>query len=284
MNVQIIQVPYDSGHRSLRMGRGPDHLIENGLVQSLQREGHEVSVETIESPTEFQAEVQTQFALYTSVARHVAAARRNGTFPLVLSGNCGATVGVIAGSQTRQLGVIWFDAHGEFNTPETTTTGFLDGMGLAIATGLCWKKLAESIPGFHPVPGSHILLIGGRDFDEGEKERLEEAGVTVIDAASMERQGIRSSLDSVIPDFLGKVDEVHLHLDLDALNPNEAPANGWLVAGGLSVDEMGEAIHYIKQNREVVSATIASYDPSYDPQGKTLDASLVLIKQILESR
>ena len=283
MKVQIIQVPYDSGHRSLRMGRGPEYLIENGLVQALQHDGHEVSVETVESPTEFRAEVQTQFVLYASVARHVAAARQNGTFPLVLSGNCGASVGVIAGAQTRRLAVIWFDAHGEFNTPETTTTGFLDGMGLAIATGQCWKRLAESIPGFDPIPGSNIVLIGGRDFDAGERERLEQAGVIVLDAASIEQSGMRNALGSVMPAFVGQADEIHLHLDLDALNPQEAPANGWLVEGGLSVDELTEAIMLIKDRLKITSATIASFDPSYDPQGKTLNAALKFIGQVMEA-
>jgi arginase len=284
MKVQIIQVPYDSGHRSLRMGRGPEYLIENGLVQALQHEGHEVSVETVESPTEFRAEVQTQFVLYASVARQVAAARRNGTFPLVLSGNCGASVGVIAGAQTRGLGVIWFDAHGEFNTPETTTTGFLDGMGLAIATGQCWKRLAESIPGFSPIAGSNIALVGGRDFDAGERERLVEAGVIVLDAASVEQDRMPTSLESTLRALLESVEEIHLHLDLDALNPQEAPANAWLVEGGLSVNELSEAIGYIKQHRSVTSATIASYDPGYDAEGKTLEASLRLIKQMVDNR
>ena len=283
MKVQIIQVPYDSGHRSLRMGRGPEYLIEKGLVQALQGEGHEVSVETVESPTEFRAEVQTQFALYASVARHVAASQRNGKFPLVLSGNCGASVGVIAGSKNKSLGVIWFDAHGEFNTPETTTTGFLDGMGLAIATGYCWKRLAPSIPGFAPISGSNIALVGGRDFDEGERERLVEAGVIVLDAASVEQGGMPTSLDSILRTLLESVEAIHLHLDLDTLNPQEAPANGWLVEGGLSVNELTEAIMLIKDRLKITSATIASFDPSYDPQGKTLNAALKFIMQIMEA-
>jgi arginase len=266
------------------VGSGPEHFVDNGLIQDLQAEGHEVTVETIESQAEFRAEVQTQFELYRSLAERVADARRNGKFPLILSGNCGATVGVIAGVGTKRLGVIWFDAHGEFNTPETTISGFLDGMGLAIATGLCWKKLAASIPGFSPISGANILLMGGRDFDEGERERLDQAGALVVDAATIEQAGMRKALHSVMPEFLHKVEEAHLHIDLDALNPREAPANSFVTEdSGLSVDEMGEAISYIKENLKITSATIASFDPRYDPQRKTLNASLGLIKQILGS-
>jgi len=265
------------------MGRGPEHMIENGLPQALQAEGHEVSVETIEAPSEFRAEVQTQFALYRSLGTKVEAAKQNSQFPLVLSGNCGATVGVIAGARTKRLGIIWFDAHGEFNTPETTSSGFLDGMGLAIATGRCWKRLALSLPGFSPIPGANILHIGGRDFDEGERELLQEAGAAVLDAASIEQKGMREALDSVMSEFLRNVDEAHVHIDLDALNPKETPANGWLTEGGLSVEDISEAIRSIKEHLNVTSATVASFDPDYDTQGKTLQASFILIKQILDS-
>lgn len=281
MKIQVIQIPYDSGNRNLRMGRGPEHLIENGLPRALQAEGHDVSVETIEAPAEFRAEIQTQFALYRSLAEKIDSAKRNDQFPLVLSGNCGATVGVIAGARTNRLGVIWFDAHGEFNTPETTASGFLDGMGLAIATGQCWKKLALSIPGFNPIPGTNILHLGGRDFDDGEREGLEQAGATVLDAASIEQTGMRVALDSVMPEFLRRADEVHLHIDLDALNPKETPANGWLIEGGLRVEDLSKAISFIQENLKVTSATVASYDPNYDPEGKTLQASFKLIRQIV---
>jgi arginase len=279
---QVLLVPYDSGHRNLRMGSGPEHFVNNGLIQVLQADGYEVSVETVESQAEFRAEVQTQFELYRSLANRVSEARQNGKFPLVLSGNCGATVGVIAGVRTKPLGVIWFDTHGECNTPETTTSGFLDGMGLAIATGLCWKKLATSIPGFRPIPGSNILHIGGHDFDEGERERLEGTGALVINSATLEKTGLRAALHPVITEFRHRVEEVHLHIDLDALNPTEAPANQYVTESiGLSVEEMSETIELIKEILPITSATIASFDPTFDLQGRTLRAGFRLMKQIL---
>jgi arginase len=281
--IQIILVPYDSGHRGLRMGAGPEHFVENGLVQALESEGHEVFVETIESQSSFRAEVQTQFGLYRSLAEHVAEARRNGRFPLVLSGNCGATLGAIAGADTKRLRVIWFDTHGEFNTPETTASGFLDGMGLAVATGSCWTTLAASIPNFRPIPGSSILLVGGHDFDTGEQERLEKAGVLVVDADEIAQTGIQRALDSALPGFAPGAEEAHLHIDLDVLNPGEAPANAFVTENaGLSVNELSEAIALIQEKLKITSATIASFDPTYDPQGKTLSAALKMIRQIMD--
>jgi arginase len=283
MKVQILLVPYDSGHRSLRMGRGPEHFIENGLVHVLQSVGHEVTVQTVEAESGFRSEVKTQFELYRSLARQVFEARRNGEFPVILSGNCGATLGVIAAAGTNLPGVIWFDAHGEFNTPETTTSGFLDGMGLAIATGRCWQKLAASIPDFRPIPGPNISLLGGHDFDEGERERLEGAGVTVIDADAISRMGVPDAIHSAMPALRRAAQEAHLHIDLDVLDPKEAPANGFVTGdAGLRVDELTEAIDRIKANVKVTSATIASYDPQYDPRGKTLQAGLRLIERITD--
>src|SRR5215207_1690939 len=280
--IQVILVPYDSGHRNLRMGSGPEHFVNNGLTEVLQAEGYDVFIETVESQAAFRAEVQTQFDLYRSLAERVTEARQSGRFPLVLSGNCGATVGVIAAGGTKPPGVVWFDTHGECNTPETTTSGFLDGMGLAVATGLCWKKLATSIPGFRPIPGSNILHIGGHDFDEGERERLEGTGALVINSAALEQTGMRAALHPVIAEFHHRVEEVHLHIDLDALNPTEAPANQYVTESiGLSVEEMSETIELIKEILPITSATIASFDPTFDLQGRTLRAGFRLMKQIL---
>jgi arginase len=156
-------------------------------------------------------------------------------------------------------------------------------MGLAIATGLCWKMLAGSIPGFRPISGSNVLLIGGRDFDEGERERLEGAGVTVIDSDAITQTGVWDALQSTITNFQSLVEDTHLHIDLDALNAKETPANNYqyLTEGGMSVEQLRESIALIKRNLNITSATIASFDPRYDPQGKTLQVGLKLIQQIL---
>jgi arginase len=266
------------------MGGGPEHFLNNGLADVLRSQGHEVSVETIEPQREFRAEVATQFELYGSLAQHVAEARQNNRFPLILSGNCGATVGAIAGAGNKKLGVIWFDAHGEFNTPETTTSGFLDGMGLAVATGQCWKNLAASIPNFRPLPAERILLIGGRDFDAGEQERLDQAGALVVDCAAIEQTGVENALEAPLSQLSSRVGEVHLHIDLDVLDPREAPANGFLAdASGLSVQQLRDAIALVRESSKITSATIASFDPNFDPQGKTLQAALRLIQQIVDS-
>jgi arginase len=284
MKVQVLQVPYDSGNRSIRMGSGPEHFVGNGLVKVLEADGHRVSVESVEPKDGFRAEIRTQFELYARLAERVACARRDGNFPLILSGNCGATLGAIGGAGTVRPGVIWFDAHGDFNTPETTTSGFLDGMGLAIVAGLCWHRLAASIPGFNPVRGANILHVGARDFDPEERAMFERVGATVVDAAAINRRGVREALQAPLSKLGCDVEEAHLHIDLDVLNPKEAPANEYVTEeGGLSVVHLDEAIRCIKEILKITSASVAAFDPKYDPQGKTLRAGLTLMRQILGS-
>jgi len=194
------------------------------------------------------------------------------------------TLDAIVGAETKRLGVIWFDAHGDFNTPETTSSGFLDGMGLAVAAGPCWKRLALSIPNFSPIAGTNILHVGGRDFDLEERVLFEQAGATVIDADAIEQTSVRDVLIPVMAKFRFNVEEAHLHIDLDVLNPKEAPANEYVTEeGGLSVKQMIEAIGLIKENLKITSATIAAFDPKYDAQGKSLQAGLKLIRKILSS-
>src|SRR5439155_21217551 len=102
------------------------------------------------------------------IAVAVRAVRAAGQFPVVLSGNCNSAVGTLSGLTPARRAVFWFDAHGDCNTPDTTATGFLDGMGLATVLGLCWYQLAASVPGYHPVSpevtfcSGHVILIRQR--------------------------------------------------------------------------------------------------------------------------
>src|SRR5437762_6409044 len=131
MEIRLLLVTYDSGQRNVRMGAGPGHLRTAGLEAHLVGQGHEVDVQVIEPASmKWQAEVQTSFELMRAVAEHVSAARAVNRFPLVLSGNCLSAVGVIAGLGA-QTGVMWIDAHGDYNTPHTTKSRFLDRKTLA---------------------------------------------------------------------------------------------------------------------------------------------------------
>jgi arginase len=273
------------------MGRGPLHLLEHGIEAVLQEPGHTTGVTTLEATPIFPNQVATGFELYRKVAEGVREARKRGAFPLVLSGNCSAAVGTTAGCSDPLLGIIWFDAHGDFNTPETTESGFLDGMPLAIIAGRCWRTLAASVPGFAAIPDTHIMHVGARDLDTHEKEALHESRITMIDAAAIVEGGaIREILHPALASLSERVERVYLHLDLDVLDPREACANSYVSLegtlaegphGGLSVDQVAEAIDMIKEHCTIAACGIASYDPEYDNEGRTLRAALRFASLVL---
>src|SRR5215208_5665127 len=166
------------------------------------------------------AEVPTAFELDRLVAEQVREAVAEGAFPLVLSGNCNTAVGTIAGLDAADLGVVWFDAHADFNTPETTTTGFTDGMGLAVAVGHCWKETARGVPGFTPVFERDVVLAGVRAMEPAEEERLAASDVSVVGADRIGLEG-PGALEEALDRLEDRIGKVYVHLDLDVLDPEK---------------------------------------------------------------
>ncbi|HEV7843431.1 MAG TPA: arginase family protein [Pyrinomonadaceae bacterium] len=283
MKVQIIQVPYDSGQRNVRMGAGPIHFVQNGVLETLLAQGHDAQVEIIEASSLFRAEIKTAFELCRLLAERVREARAEGRFPLVLSGNCNSSLGTLAGLGPADLGMIWFDAHGDFNTPETRESSFFDGMGMAVATGHCWKKLAATIPGFGPLPDAHVIHVGGRDFDPEEGELLERSGIAVVRAERIRQTSVRAALGPTLESLSSRVRKLYLHIDLDVLDPAATPANEYAarVPGGLTVEQIAEAIQLIGERFTICASGIASYDPKYDEKGQTFAAGVRIIKSLL---
>jgi arginase len=197
-----------------------------------------------------------------AVAHQVRSARSQTSFPLVLSGNCLSAVGVIAGLGA-DTGVLWIDAHGDFNTPQTTMSGFLDGMTLATATGRCWSELARNIEGFEPVADEAVMMLGVRDLDPSEAAALAKSGIVRLSAESLPNE-----LEPRLEPLLQKVGKFYVHLDLDALDPSEGRANGYAVRGGFSNEKLQELLRLIGNRLPVAALTLAGYDPAYDPEGK----------------
>lgn len=273
MKICVIMVPYDSGVYKARMGRGPERLFETGLKALLMRLGHKLTVEEIKVSTPHTAEISTAFELCRLVANRVRECLEANIFPLLLSGNCNTAIGAIAGCGSEKTGVAWFDAHGESTTPETTQSGFLDGMGISTLTGQCWRKLAQAIPNFSPVSGQHVLLIGARDVEPEENELLEHMGIHQVADLDDLRTRIKS--------LSSQVDGVYLHLDLDVLDPKEAIANQWATPGGFSVEALKEAVKEIQKYAPMKGFGIASYDPEWDRDQRAMEAACSVAESIL---
>ncbi len=273
-NICILLVSYDSGRYRERMGLGPDHLVA-AIEPHLVRRGHDVRVEEITLPANsFTAEIGSMFTLSRAIARRVRQLRDAHTLPLVLSGNCNAALGTVSGCRGEDTGVVWFDAHGEATTPETTTSGFLDGMGISMLTGQCWQSLARTVPGFDPLPGERILLVGARDIEAAERELLQRVGVRRV-----------AHPDDLVEAYTAirlQAHGVYLHLDLDVLDPTDAIANGWPTPGGPSVDDVIRGAADVGRLSLIEAIGIASYDPAIDRDGRARQAALAIVDAALD--
>ena len=286
MNVHLIRVPYDSGQRDLRMGRGPTRFSEQGAADRLRRAGHHVTESVVEVAVPFPLEVGTSFALHGILSDRVGATVAAGAFPLVLAGNCSTSLGTVSGiragtpNDSRDVGVIWLDAHADFNTPETTTSGFLDGTSLAALTGQCWRALAGSIPGFRPVSDANVVLVGARDLDSAEEELLSRSRVTRIAAESLETRGALAALDEALTALAQCVSRVYVHIDLDVHEPSLAQANQYAAPGGLRPETVRELVRVVSSRFQLAALALTAYDPAYDPADRMLAAGLELIAGI----
>ncbi|HEY0243683.1 MAG TPA: arginase family protein [Gemmatimonadaceae bacterium] len=262
MKAHLIAVPFDSGIRDVRMGRGPLHLLEIGIVEALERSGASVSVHVVEPSAEaFGAEVALSFEIQRLVAKRVAEARGEGAFPIVLSGNCNTAVGTVAGltkTTGEAPGVCWFDAHGDFNTPDTTTSGFLDGMAVAMVAGRCWQGMTAKVSGFRPVPESRIVMVGARALDDPEERALGSSNV---------RRAKIDDAHSIFADVRAK--SVYMHVDMDVFDPSVGKANGFAVGGGLTREEFMSFAARAKKELPLGALAVTAYDPSCD-EGDTM--------------
>ncbi|NNG17872.1 MAG: arginase family protein [Gemmatimonadales bacterium] len=277
MNVHILSVPYDSGQRGVRMGAGPEHLLEAGLETRLRTAGHAVAVERIEPPaSDIPAEIATAFELARTLSDSVRRAVEQGRLPVVLAGNCMTALGTLAGIRDAEPGIIWFDAHGDFNTPETTVGGFLDGMALTAATGRCWVQLASSIPGFQPINDRNVLMLGARDLDP-----LEVVALNSAEVAWLSPELLRQSLDAELDALRARVRTVYVHLDLDVLDPSVGKVNSYAAPDGLTLEELRATLGRIVQRFRVGAVALTAYDPAYDGDGRVARAAFDALETVV---
>ncbi len=275
----LLYVPYDSGHRAERLGAGPLRLREAGIAGCLRGAGHDVRETLVEAPEGFRAEVATAFALHGRVAGAMRETAANGALPIVVSGNCNAAaVGSVAGLANQDdLGILWLDAHGDFNTPETSTTGFLDGMALGIATGGCWRSMACAVRGFRPVAESRAVLLGGRDLDEAEASMLRRSAISHVREAEVRARGVAAALGPALDALVAEgARRLYLHVDLVVHDEAELRANQFACAGGLTRAEVLEAIAFAASRIPLAAAGITAYDPSLDDEGGVAEGAIAV--------
>lgn len=256
---RLIQVPWYLGREHPDLSRGPGVLAE--------AIGGETVIVPGPEPRPVPNEVADSFDVIRSVRSAVREAVADGRFPLVLAVNCFTSLGTVTGVG-RDLGVVWFDAHGDFHTPDSTPTGFLDGMGFAMLTGDGWQELRD---GLRSVPAKNAILVAARDLEPTEVARVE---------ASELRRADAETLEAALDELAMQVDAVYVHIDLDVLDPSVARANVLSVEDGLDVAQLEQALTAVQSRFEIAAAALTAYDPSQDSESRVPEIAATLAHRL----
>jgi arginase len=208
-----------------------------------------------------------------------------GLFPVILGGDHSISLGSVAGvTQRRSVGVIWLDAHGDFNTGDTSPSGNIHGMVLAAIGGLGDERLV-ALGGHHPkVELGNIVLVGVRELDPGERDLLRKAGVLTFTMHEIDRQGLAAVVDQAIERAGAGVDGIHLSLDLDVVDPMQAPGVGTPVLGGLSYRETHLAMELLAESSKLSSMDVVEVNPVLDNHNETARLAMQLTLSALGKR
>src|SRR5258706_882411 len=280
MQIDIIGVPIDLGADRRGVDMGPSAIRYAHLQPKLEELGYTVQDEgNIEVPIAEMCTVTNPKLKYVDciipmsrrVAGAVATSMQAGRLPLVLGGDHSLSIGSVRGAaRNRKIGVIWLDAHADFNTDKTTPSGNIHGMSLAALAGLGDKSLVqlsdEAIPVLDP---GKVAIIGARDLDPGEKVNLHEAGGIVMGMEQVDRYGMVSVMEKAIEHVGRDVDGIYLSLDLDALDPQHAPGVGTPVPAGLTQREAHLACEMIAETKKLIGMDLVEVNPILDVQNRT---------------
>lgn len=209
-------------------------------------------------------------ALYRPLAAAVATAVADGRRPVSIAGDCCTAIGVLAGLQQAGLAptLIWLDAHGDFNTWDTTPSGFLGGMPLAMLTGRGEQSLVKGV-GLKPLPDTRVILSDARDLDAGERELVAESGVVHVTA-------VADLLEMPLPDG-----PLYVHFDVDVLDPAFAPAMNYPAPGGPQPEVVGAVFRRLKESGRVTAVSVSAWNPELDTDGRTRDVVMALVGELV---
>jgi arginase len=280
VDICLIQVPFMAGDGDHPAAEGPGRYLRAGAERLLAGSGVRVMSLRAEVPAGTQVGVDVPSAsraVNQQVRPLVQAAAAGGQLPVVLAGSCDVCMGVLAGLERDRCGMVWIDAHADFNTPESSVSGFFPGMSLAIATGHCHQRLWASIGNSTPVPEDATVLVGVRNLSPpAETDRLRQSNIRTVPWHKGTPAG---DLDLELDRLVGRVEEVYLHIDNDAFDPRTAPGVvDEPVPGGLSMSDMEHAVAAVASRLRIAAVTLATYTPRNDRGNRTLNAGLRILE------
>lgn len=287
--ISIVGVPMDLGQRRRGVDMGPSAIRYANIVErleSLDYEVHDIGDIEIGRPDRTDAldkenlkDLKEVVKANQKLASAVSDIVSIGQFPLVLGGDHSIAIGSIAGvaEHYKNLGVIWFDAHADLNTGETSPSGNIHGMPLAVSLGIGHPYLT-GLSGYAPkIKPENVVIIGARSLDAGEKELIHTKGIKVYTMHEVDRMGMTRVMEEAIAYVTNGTDGVHLSLDLDALDPHDAPGVGTPVIGGTTYRETHLAMEMLAEANIITSAEFVEVNPILDNKNTTATVAVALI-------
>ena len=297
MNVHILEMPLDFGASRHGSDMGPSAIRLAGIKERLESLNHK----TFENADIFQPQPQeyeqvgNPKAKYlkpivnacTKLAASVEEISSKGDFPLVLGGDHSIVLGTLAGlaasakKENKKIGVLYVDAHGDFNDTNTSPTGNIHGECLAASAGLGLPDLTNLYFEGQKVDPHNICFVGCRDLDPGEKVLMKKAGVTVFTMSDIDRQGFSEIVKKVLKFFETHADWIHVSFDMDVLDPMYAPGTGIPLPGGLTNREALLLMEEMASIGKVKSAEIVEVNPILDVRNQTAILAVSLAARLL---
>jgi arginase len=295
MQIDIIGVPIDLGADRRGVDMGPSAIRYALLQQGLESLGHSVEDKgNVEVPIAEMCAITNPKLKYLDcivpmarrVAGAVATSIQSDHLPVVLGGDHSLSLGSIRGAaKHKKIGVLWVDAHADFNTPNTTPSGNIHGMPLAALCGLGAPELLqlwdEAIPVVDP---KNVAIIGARDLDKGEKRNLSQAGVMVLGMEQVDRLGLVASMEKALEQISRDVDGIYLSFDMDVMDPRHAPGVGTPVTGGLTYREAHLICELVAETGVLVGMDIVEVNSILDIQNQTALLAVEFVLSALGKR
>lgn len=283
--IALLGVPqdYGAGRRGVDMGASAIRVANlNARLEQLGYAVHDqgnLQVEQPEQARQHNGKAHHLDQIADNCRRVANKIARTSAFPLTLGGDHSIAAGTVAGIAKRhkKLGLLWIDAHGDFNTPASSPSGNVHGMPLAAIAGLGARELTHLNRKVPLVAPDKIVLVGIRDIDPGEARNIRQAGVTAFTMREIDERGMRAIMAEALTIVTTNTNGFHLSLDMDALDPEYAPGVGTPVNGGLSYREAHLAMEMIHDKHAMLSMDVVEVNPVLDIANKTAALAVELI-------
>jgi arginase len=280
MKISLIGVPMDLGADRSGVDMGPSAIRYAGIADKLSALGHQVRNlhevpvphPDIHAPGDPKLKYLEQIVTATNqLAQEVEKVAASGALPLVLGGDNAISLGSIAGVAKARgpIGVLWLDAHGDFNTAETSPSGNIHGQILAALAGYGDERLVNVGGEGAKVAPEHIVIVGARSLDSGERVLLHEAGVNVRTIADIDRRGMSEVAQEALSLATTGTNGVYVMLDMDVMDPSEAPGVGTPVPGGITYREAHLVMEMVAESGKLLGLDLVEVNPILDRENKT---------------